>query len=88
VLFAVARKVYRKQTAYFATALFALMPIFAYGGGNLRMYGLLPGCALLVWYANRSWFVTRPRAWLVWAIVLEVVTAYLHAIEFFSLNSL
>lgn len=83
VLFTLARKVYGEKTAYYATGLFAMMPIFAYGGSNLRMYGLVPACALLVWYANRNWFVTRERRWIVWAIVFEIVTAYLHAIEFF-----
>jgi mannosyltransferase len=83
ILFTLTRKVYGEKTAYYASALFALMPIFAYGGGNLRMYGLVPGCALLVWYANRNWFVTRERKWLVWAAVFALMTSYLHAIEFF-----
>jgi uncharacterized membrane protein len=83
LLFVIARKVYGQTTGYYATALFALMPIFAYGGGNLRMYGLIPGCALLVWYANRTWFVTGQRKWLVWAVLFESATSYLHAIEFF-----
>jgi mannosyltransferase len=82
-LFTIAAKAYNKKTAYYATALFALFPIFAYSGGNLRMYGLVPACVLLVWYANRNWFVTRERKWLVAAVVLEGVTSYLHAIEFF-----
>ena len=82
-LFTVAFKVYDKKTAYYATALFALFPIFSYGGGNLRMYGLLPACVLLVWYANRNWFVTRERKWLVWAVIFEAATSYMHAIEFF-----
>lgn len=83
ILFILARKVYGLTAAWYAAALFALMPIFAYGGGNLRMYGLVPGCVLLVWYANRAWFVSRQRTWLVWAVLFEIVTAYLHAIEFF-----
>jgi hypothetical protein len=82
-LFVVARKVYGDRAACFATALFALFPIFAYSGGNLRMYGLVPGCVLLVWYANRTWFVEGARKWLVWAAVFEVIASYLHAIEFF-----
>lgn len=82
-LFTIAHKVYGTKTAWYATALFALFPIFAYGGGNLRMYGLLPACVLLVWYANRNWFVTRERKWLVWAVVFEGATSYVHAIEFF-----
>ena len=83
ILFILARKVYGDKAACYSTALFALMPIFAYGGGNLRMYGLLPACVLLVWYANRKWFVTRQRKWLVWAIAFEIITSYVHAIEFF-----
>jgi mannosyltransferase len=82
-LFFLARKVYGEKTAYYATALFAVMPIFAYGGGNLRMYGLVPACALLVWYANRCWFITRERKWLMGAVAFEILTSYLHAIEFF-----
>lgn len=82
-LFTIARKIYDTRTACYATALYALLPIFAYGGGNLRMYGLLPACVLLVWYANRNWFVTRQRKWLIWAIVFEGATSYLHAVEFF-----
>jgi mannosyltransferase len=83
ILFFIARKVYGEKTAYYAAALFALFPIFAYSGGNLRMYGLVPGCVLLVWYVNRTWFVTGDRKWLIWAVVFEVLTSYLHAIEFF-----
>lgn len=82
-MFVIARRVYGEKTAYYATALFALFPIFAYSGGNLRMYGLVPGCVLWVWYANRAWFATGTRKWLLWSIALEAVTSYLHAIEFF-----
>lgn len=83
ILFGITRKVYGTKAAYYAAALYALLPIFAFSGANLRMYGLLPGCAVLVWYANRQWFLLRARKWLVWMIVLEAATSYLHAIEFF-----
>lgn len=83
VFFTVARKVYDSRVASYATALLALLPIFAYSGANLRMYCMVPACVLLVWYANRQWFLLRERKWLAWLIVLEAFTAYLHAIEFF-----
>lgn len=83
VLFFIARKTHGARAAWYATALFAVLPIFAYAGGNLRMYALVPACVLLVWYANRQWFLLRERKWLVWAVVLEGATSYLHAIEFF-----
>jgi mannosyltransferase len=83
ILFSITRKIYGDRAACYATALFAVMPIFAYSGANLRMYGMVPGCVLLVWYTNRQWFMTRQRKWLIWAVVLEAATSYLHAIEFF-----
>lgn len=83
VLFGITRKVYGTKAACYAAALYALLPIFAYSGANLRMYGLVPACVLLVWYANRQWFLLRERKWLVWMIVLEAASSYLHAIEFF-----
>jgi len=82
-LFYVARKVYDTKAACYAMAIFALLPIFAYGGGNLRMYGLIPGCALLVWYANQQWFATGNHKWLACAGCIECATSYTHAIEFF-----
>lgn len=83
VLFGITRKVYGTRAASYAAALYALLPIFAYSGANLRMYGLVPACALLVWYANRQWFLLRERKWLVWLVVLEAAASYVHAIEFF-----
>jgi len=83
VLFGITRKVYGARAACFATALYAVLPIFAYSGANLRMYGLVPACTLLVWYVNRQWFLLRERKWLAWMIVLEGAASYLHAIEFF-----
>jgi mannosyltransferase len=83
VLFGITRKVYGTKAACYAAALYALLPIFAYSGANLRMYGLVPACVLLVWYANRQWFLLRERKWLACMIVLEAASSYLHAIEFF-----
>jgi mannosyltransferase len=83
VLFGIARKVYGIKAACYATALYALLPIFAYSGGNLRMYGLVPACVLLVWYANRQWFLRREGKWLAGLVLIEVATSYVHAIEFF-----
>ena len=82
-MFAVARASHGPRSAWIAAALFALLPSFAWSAGTLRMYAALPACVLFAYYANRRWFETRSRRWLLTALVVEVVTAYLHAVEFY-----
>ena len=84
-LFLITRTVYGKRAALYATAVFAILPMFAYGATNLRMYGLVPGLALLVWYVNRQWFLRDKKTVrsLSLVVLLELVLAYMHAIAFF-----
>ena len=83
VVFAVTRSLHGVRSAWVATALFAVLPNFAWSAGTLRMYAMLPACVLLACYANRRWFDTRSRRWLLAALVVELATAYLHAVEFY-----
>ena len=83
VMFTVTRALHGPSSAWIATALFAVLPNFAWSAGTLRMYAALPACVLFAYYANRRWFDTRSRRWLATALVVEVVTAYLHAVEFY-----
>lgn len=82
-LFHMVRAVYGARAAWYAAAVYAIFPIFAYSAANLRMYAMVPAMAVLVWYANHRWFDTARNKWLVMAILVEVVLAYVHAIEFY-----
>jgi hypothetical protein len=82
-VFAVTRSLHGARSAWIAAALFAVLPNFAWSAGTLRMYAALPACVLFAYYANRRWFDTRSRRWLATALVVEVATAYVHAIEFY-----
>lgn len=82
-LFYMARAVYGAKAAWYAAAIYAVFPIFAFSAANLRMYAMVPAMAVLVWYANHRWFGTARNKWLAIAILTEVVLAYMHAIEFY-----
>jgi hypothetical protein len=83
ILFNVAKKLCGKKAGWYSIAIYAAFPIFAYGAGNLRMYSMVPGLALLTWYANQRWFKQPQNKWLAVAIALEIFLAYVHAIEFY-----
>lgn len=82
VVYRVGRSAGGNSAALWATAIFLLLPTTAWGAGNLRMYGLLPALVVGVWYLNVR-FLRQPSRWGGAALVLlEVCTAYVHAIEF------
>lgn len=82
VIYRVGRSTGGTSAALWATAIFLLLPTTAWGAGNLRMYGLLPALAVGVWHLNVR-FIKHPSRWGGTALVLlEVCTAYVHAIEF------
>ncbi len=83
VIFVVARRLHGPRAGWFAAALFAVLPSFAWSAGTLRMYAMLPACVVAVYAANRRWFDTRRVRWLVACLVGEVLLAYVHAVEFF-----
>lgn len=83
ILYKIAQNLYGEKAAWYACAIYAALPIFAFGAGNLRMYSMVPGVAVLTWYANHMWFKDRRNKWLASAVILEVVLAYVHAIEFY-----
>ena len=71
-----------RAAGLWASAIFLLLPTSALAGGNLRMYGMLPGMVVAVWYLNLR-FLRQPSRWVGAALVLlELCTAYVHAIEF------
>ena len=82
-MFHVARTLHGVRAAWVATALLAVLPSFIWSAATLRMYAALPACVLFVYYANRRWFDTRSGSWLAVAFVAELLTAYLHAVEFY-----
>ena len=82
-MFTIARSLHGARAAWIATALFAVLPNFVWSAGTLRMYAGLPACVLFVYYANRQWFESRDGRWLAACLVVEVLVAYLHAVEFF-----
>ncbi|MET0962231.1 MAG: glycosyltransferase family 39 protein [Noviherbaspirillum sp.] len=82
-LFYMTKSVYGEKAAWYATAIYAIFPIFAYSAANLRMYCMVPAMAVLVWYSNYRWFESACNKWLVISILAELALAYLHAIEFY-----
>lgn len=82
-LFHVTRVSFGRNAALVAAGVYAVMPIFAFSGANLRMYSLIPTLAICVWHANRQWFASGRNKWLVFAVLAELALAYMHAIEFF-----
>ncbi len=82
-VFGVTRALHGSRSAWIATALFAVLPAFAWSAGTLRMYAVLPAAILLVYYANRRWFESGEARWLVAAVAVAILTAYLHAVEFY-----
>lgn len=82
-MYFVARSLHGVRSAWIATALFAVLPNFIWSAGTLRMYAALPACVLFAYYANRRWFDTRSALWLATAVIVEVLLAYTHAVEFF-----
>lgn len=82
-LYKIAKKFYGEKAAWYTCAIYAALPIFAFGAGNLRMYSMVPALAVFTWYANRMWFKEHEKKWLASAILLEILLAYVHAIEFY-----
>jgi mannosyltransferase len=83
VLYKVAKNLYGEKAAWYSCAIYAALPIFAFAAGNLRMYSIVPGLAILTWYANYKWFQGKQNKWLLSAVILEILLAYIHAIEFY-----
>ena len=82
VIFRVALKADGMQAAIWATALYLLLPSTAWAAGNLRMYGLLPAMVVGVWYLNVQFLRAPSRAKGCLLLLLQLCTAYIHAIEF------
>lgn len=83
VLYHVAKNLYGDKAAWYSCAIYAALPIFAFGAGNLRMYSMIPGLAIFAWYANHMWFQEQKNKWLATAVLFEIALAYIHAIEFY-----
>ncbi len=79
----VAREHFGLRAAWWAAALFVVLPNFAWAAGNLRMYALVPGLIVLTWHANMRFLETGRRPWLISLLLLELILIYTHVIEFF-----
>ncbi len=82
-IYACTRAAYGKQTALWAAAIFAALPVFASGATNLRMYGLLPGLAVLCWFANRYFLAAPSLRTALLVLLAQWCFAYSHAIGFY-----
>lgn len=79
----IAARTFGRGSGLWATAMFVVVPTFAWSAANLRMYALLPGMIAICWFVNGQYFKNR-RRWLAIAIVvIELMTCYMHAIEFY-----
>lgn len=76
-------KCHGKQAASWAVACFCALPTFAWSAGNLRMYALLPGVAVVAWYLNRRFL--QQGGWREGSALFLIGTVFvlLHAIAFF-----
>ncbi len=82
-MFRVARACHGARAAWYATALFAVLPSFAWSAGTLRMYSMLPVLVLFAYEANRRWWIGRaPRA-LAAMVATEALLVLAHAVEFY-----
>jgi mannosyltransferase len=79
----VGRRIYGRNAALWAAALFLVLPTTSWSAANLRMYGLMPGIAVLCWLANCEALRTGRRGWLWATLLLQLAQTYLHAIGFF-----
>lgn len=75
--------IHGRLAALWATAIFCILPTFAWSAANLRMYGLMPGIAVACWYANREYLRTGRLPWIVGVLALQFAQTYSHAIGFF-----
>lgn len=75
-----------RTAALWAVAMFCALPNYAWAGGNLRMYALVPLLALLVWWAHREHLLRGTRGALLAGAVAQLLLAYTHAIEFYFIG--
>lgn len=83
VIAVVTYRLYGTRAMYWAVALYALLPAFAWSASTLRMYALLPGLVVLAWYAGLRFLNTGDRRWMLAMVVVELMIIYSHAIGFF-----
>jgi MFS family permease len=85
VLFFVGRAWQGAGAGLLAAAIYALLPQVVGASAQLRMYAMIPGLAVLVWWLNlRLLSGSETRRWVWWALAGCVVAlGYSHAIAFF-----
>jgi hypothetical protein len=83
VLLVVARRLAGARAGWWALALTCVLPNFAWAAGNLRMYSLIPGLIVGLWYLWRRYLLEGGNG-VMWAgALIELMLAYTHAIEFY-----
>ncbi|MDO9132346.1 glycosyltransferase family 39 protein [Hydrogenophaga sp.] len=83
IIFFCVRSLYGIDAAVISVSMLAVLPYFSWASGNLRMYSLLLGLAVLVWYGNRKFFEDGGWGWLLFALLAQLIHAYSHAINFY-----
>ena len=82
-VYAVVKPYFGQRAAWLSALLLAALPFFTWAAGNLRMYTLLMGLALLVWHGNRRYLEVGGRKWWVLTLLIQLAHAYTHAISFY-----
>jgi hypothetical protein len=80
---AVAGRLAGARAAWWALALTCVLPNFAWAAGNLRMYGLVPGLIVAMWFLWRRYLLEGGAGVMAAAALTELLLAYTHAIEFY-----
>jgi hypothetical protein len=83
VIAAVAARLAGARACGWALALTCVLPNFAWAAGNLRMYGLVPGLIVALWFLWRRYLLQGGAIWMVAGSAVELLLAYTHAIEFY-----
>jgi hypothetical protein len=83
VLAAVAARLAGSRAAVWALALTCVLPTFAWAAGNLRMYGLVPGLIVAMWFLWRRYLLEGGEGFMLAGALTELALAYTHAIEFY-----
>lgn len=83
VLYHAVKPYFGRPAAWMSALLLAVLPFFTWASGNLRMYTLLPGLAVLIWYGNRKYLEEGALKWWVLTLLIQLAHSYTHAISFY-----
>ena len=80
-LYHVTARHFGQRAALWACALFCILPNYAWAAGNLRMYSLLPGLAVLTWHLNMRQLSEASAGRGMIMLLVQMLLGYIHAIE-------